>query len=38
MCLRKNRNGPIGEVELYFEKEIMKFSELPSKKKTDGTY
>ncbi|PJA48804.1 MAG: replicative DNA helicase [candidate division SR1 bacterium CG_4_9_14_3_um_filter_40_9] len=38
ICLRKNRNGPIGEVELYFEKEIMKFSELPSKKKTDGTY
>jgi len=29
--VRKNRNGPIGEVELYFEREIMKFSELKKK-------
>lgn len=36
ICLRKNRNGPIGESELYFEKEIMKFSEL--KTKSDGTF
>jgi replicative DNA helicase len=36
VCLRKNRNGPIGESELYFEKEIMKFSEL--KTKSDGTF
>ncbi len=31
ICLRKNRNGPVGESELYFEKEIMKFSELKSR-------
>lgn len=31
ICVRKNRNGPIGESELYFEKEIMKFSELKGK-------
>ncbi|MCX6823981.1 MAG: replicative DNA helicase [candidate division SR1 bacterium] len=36
VCVRKNRNGPIGESELYFEKTIMKFSELKSK--SDGTY
>ena len=36
ICVRKNRNGPVGESELYFEKEIMKFSELKSK--SDGTY
>ena len=31
ICVRKNRNGPIGESELYFEKTIMKFSEIKSK-------
>ncbi len=31
VCVRKNRNGPVGESELYFEKTIMKFSELKSK-------
>lgn len=31
VCVRKNRNGPIGESELYFDKTIMKFSELKSK-------
>jgi len=31
VCVRKNRNGPVGESELYFEKEIMKFSELQTK-------
>jgi len=36
VCVRKNRNGPVGEVELYFEREIMKFTEL--KKKSDSTY
>ncbi len=36
ICLRKNRNGPVGESEVFFEKEIMKFSEL--KTKSDGTY
>ena len=36
ICVRKNRNGPVGESELYFEKTIMKFSELKSK--SDGTY
>lgn len=37
ICIRKNRNGPIGEVEIFFEKEIMKFTEL-KKKGNDGTY
>ncbi len=36
ICVRKNRNGPVGDAELFFEKEIMKFSEL--KTKSDGTY
>ena len=31
VCIRKNRNGPVGEAELYFEKTIMKFTELKSK-------
>lgn len=37
VCVRKNRNGPIGEVEIFFEKEIMKFSEL-KEKSSDRTY
>lgn len=37
ICVRKNRNGPVGETEVYFEKEIMKFSELKGKD-SDGTY
>ncbi len=36
ICVRKNRNGPVGESELYFEREIMKFTELKSK--SDWTY
>ena len=36
ICVRKNRNGPVGESELYFEKTIMKFTEIKSK--SDGTY
>ena len=27
VCVRKNRNGAVGEVVLHFEKEIMKFTE-----------
>lgn len=27
VCVRKNRNGAVGEVILHFEKEIMKFTE-----------
>jgi len=27
VCIRKNRNGPVGEVELMFHKETMKFVE-----------
>ncbi|MBF0981471.1 replicative DNA helicase [Candidatus Gracilibacteria bacterium] len=27
VCIRKNRNGAVGEVELHFQKEIMKFIE-----------
>ncbi len=30
ICLRKNRNGPVGESEIYFEKETMKFTEMKS--------
>ncbi|MFA7717543.1 MAG: replicative DNA helicase [Candidatus Absconditabacterales bacterium] len=37
VCLRKNRNGPVGEIELYFEKEVMKFTDLKAKD-SDGTY
>lgn len=37
ICVRKNRNGPVGETEVYFEKEIMKFSEIKGKE-SDGTY
>jgi replicative DNA helicase len=36
ICVRKNRNWPVGESELYFEKDIMKFNEL--KTKSDWTY
>ena len=32
ICVRKNRNGPVGESELYFEKTIMKFTEINSSK------
>ena len=38
VCIRKNRNGAVGEVELHFEKEIMKFVETKKEKKWDGTY
>ena len=38
VCIRKNRNWAVGEVELYFEKEIMKFVETKKEKKWDGTY
>ena len=29
VCIRKNRNGAVGEVELHFRKEIMRFTEKP---------
>ena len=38
VCIRKNRNGAVWEVELHFEKEIMKFVEIKKKEKWDGTY
>ena len=38
VCIRKNRNWAVGEVELHFEKEIMKFVETKKKEKWDGTY
>ena len=39
VCIRKNRNWAVGEVELHFEKEIMKFVEVSKKekKKADNT-
>jgi len=37
VCIRKNRNGAVGEVELHFEKEIMKFTE-KEKEFWDKTY
>jgi len=37
VCIRKNRNGAVGEVELHFEKEIMKFREAKAVA-TDRTY
>jgi replicative DNA helicase len=36
VCIRKNRNGAVGEIELMFRKEIMKFTEVAGK--TDWTY
>ena len=39
VCIRKNRNWAVWEVELHFEKEIMKFIEPKKKDKVwDGTY
>ncbi len=37
VCVRKNRNGAVGEVILHFEKEIMKFTE-KDKEFWDRTY
>ncbi|MFZ2150566.1 MAG: replicative DNA helicase [Candidatus Absconditicoccaceae bacterium] len=37
ICIRKNRNGAVGEIELHFEKEIMKFTEKATKS-LDNTY
>jgi replicative DNA helicase len=36
VCIRKNRNGAVWEIELMFRKEIMKFTEIQWK--TDWTY
>jgi len=38
VCIRKNRNGAVWEIELHFEKEIMKFVETNKKDKSDWTY
>ena len=39
VCIRKNRNWAVWEVELHFEKEIMKFVETTKKEKShDDTY
>ncbi len=39
VCIRKNRNWAVWEIELHFEKEIMKFVETKKKDKMwDGTY
>ena len=38
VCIRKNRNGAVWEVELHFEKEIMKFVETKKEKRWDWTY
>lgn len=38
VCIRKNRNWAVGEIELHFEKEIMKFVETKKREKWDGTY
>ena len=38
VCIRKNRNWAVWEIELHFEKEIMKFVETKKEKKWDGTY
>lgn len=37
VCIRKNRNWAVWEIELQFEKEIMKFTEKATKK-SDNTY
>ena len=38
VCIRKNRNWAVWEVELHFEKEIMKFVETKKEKSGDWTY
>ena len=38
VCVRKNRNGEVWEVELEFKASIMKFVEKDSGNKDDGTY
>lgn len=38
VCIRKNRNGAVWEIELHFEKEIMKFVETKKKERWDWTY
>jgi len=38
VCIRKNRNWAVWEVELHFEKEIMKFVETKKTEKWDWTY
>lgn len=38
VCIRKNRNGAVWEVELFFEKEIMKFVARKKQAEWDETY
>ena len=38
VCIRKNRNWAVWEIELHFEKEIMKFVETKKEMKGDWTY
>ena len=38
VCVRKNRNGAVGEIELKFVASIMKFVEKEKAEKDDGTY
>lgn len=38
VCIRKNRNGAVGEIELHFVKEIMKFQEFTGQGRSDGTF
>ena len=38
VCIRKNRNWAVWEIELHFEKEIMKFVETKKERKWDWTY
>lgn len=38
ICVRKNRNWAVWEIELMFEKEIMRFNEPKSTRRSDWTY
>jgi replicative DNA helicase len=38
VCIRKNRNGEVWEVELHFQANIMKFTDTKKESKDDGTY
>ena len=38
VCIRKNRNGEVWEVELHFQANIMKFTETTKAEKSDWTY
>lgn len=38
VCIRKNRNGAVGEVWLYFQADIMKFREVTQDNRSDGSF